>query len=399
MGMSSFSIGRRSKYIFIALVIGGMIFCGWKMSTLKIGDSTPGSPILWDYHTYNRDQALINHLFGASSENFVLYYEGSKESVYDPIVLKTFEEFSFHMSERLPDIYKSSNSIIDMARTLNLVQHDGDPVWYSLPTDNERMTGLLGYIRSTVGMLTLARYLDLDLERSQVTLYFADHTSDNLLRIRDAAYDFFKNHHPMKTDKGEFKLAGGRIGMELALNEEMKRAHGIIDATVLLAIFILCALSFMSITAGLMLTLPLILANSVAGSYMALTNIGLSVNTLPIAAIGVGVGVDFAIYLYARCIEEFPRYGGDWNALILQSVCTCGKAVVYTGLTIIVPILTWYFFSDMRFQAQVGFFLAMIMGTNVILTLTLHPLMIYLIKPKFISGKKVLVAEAKEISM
>jgi hypothetical protein len=237
------------------------------------------------------------------------------------------------------------------------------------------------------------------MERAQITLFFADHTSENLIRIREAAYDFFKDH-PMKIEKGEFKLAGGRIGLEMALNEEMKRTHAIIDLTVLCAIFILCALSYMSITAGLMLTLPLILANSVAGAYMALSNIGLSINTLPIAAIGVGVGVDFAIYLYSRCQEEFSLQGGDWNRTIIQSICTCGKAVVYTGLTIILPILTWYFFSDMKFQAEVGFFLAMIMGTNVVLTLTLHPLMIYIIKPKFISGRKeALPGKAKEASV
>jgi hypothetical protein len=149
----------------------------------------------------------------------------------------------------------------------------------------------------------------------------------------------------------------------------------------------------MSLTAGLMLTLPLVFANSVAGAYMALMNIGLSINTLPIAAIGVGVGVDFAIYLYSRCQEEFPSQNGDWMYTIIQAVCTTGKAVLYTGLTIILPIITWYFFSDMKFQAQVGFFLAMIMGTNVVLTLTLHPLMIYVIKPKFISGKKALAKE------
>ena len=176
--------------------------------------------------------------------------------------------------------------------------------------------------------------------------------------------------------------------MEIAVNEEMKRSHALIDSTVLAAIFILCALSFMSITGGLMLTLPLIFANSIAFAYMAWANIGLSINTLPVAAIGVGVGVDFAIYLYSRCQEEFPLQGGDWSRTVIQAVCTTGKAVVYTGLTIIFPIITWYFISALKFQAQVGFFLAMIMGTNVILTLTLHPLLIYIIKPKFISGKK-----------
>jgi hypothetical protein len=118
---------------------------------------------------------------------------------------------------------------------------------------------------------------------------------------------------------------------------------------------------------------------------MATKGIGLSINTLPVAAIGVGVGVDFAIYLYSRCREEFPLQQGDWMATITQSISTCGKAVVYTGTTIILPILAWYIFSDMKFQAEVGFFLAMIMGTNVVLTLTLHPLMIYMIKPRFIA--------------
>jgi hypothetical protein len=234
------------------------------------------------------------------------------------------------------------------------------------------------------GVATMNRFIDGTLERTQITLFFSDHTSDNLLRIRDAAYAFFKDH-PMKTKNGEFKLAGGRVGMEIALNEEMRRSHLLIDLAVYLAIFILCAFSYWSITAGLMLTLPLILANAVAGAYMNLMGIGLSINTLPIAAIGAGLGVDFAIYLYSRCQEEFPQQGGDWTGTITQSICTCGKAVVYTGVTVILPILTWYFFSEMKFQAEVGFFLSMIMATNVVLCLTLHPLLLYVIKPKFIS--------------
>jgi predicted RND superfamily exporter protein len=226
--------------------------------------------------------------------------------------------------------------------------------------------------------------MDSTLERAQITLYFADHTSDNLLRIRNAANDFFRNHS-MKIGNGEFHLAGGRIGMEIAVNEEMKRSHLLIDLAVYLGILVLCSLCYKSIVAGLMLTVPLILANSMAATYMSLRDIGLSINTLPIAAIGAGLGVDFAIYLYSRAMEEYPLQNGDWTATIMQSVCTCGKAVVYTGITVILPILTWYFFSDMKFQAEVGFFLSLIMAANVVLSLTLHPLMIYLIKPKFIS--------------
>jgi hypothetical protein len=388
MSITRFAIGSRSRYVVWAIILAFGAFCFWQTSKLKIGDPTPGSPVFWETHAYNKDQKLINQLFDASSENFLLFFEGEKDSVYDPQVLLTFEAFDRHMQERLPDIYKSPDSIINTVKMVNVTLHDGDQIWFQLVRNINLLTGLMGYVKSNTDIATLGRYMDTTLERAQLTLYFADHTSDNLLRIRDAAYDFFKTH-PMKIKQGEFKLAGGRIGMEIALNEEMKRSHMLIDLTVYAAIFIVCTLSYMSITAGLMLTLPLILANSVAAGYMALSNIGLSINTLPVAAIGAGVGVDFAIYLYSRSIEEFALMSGDWNEVIIQSMCTCGKAVIYTGLTIIVPILTWYFFSDMKFQAQVGFYLSMIMMTNVILTLVFHPMVIYF-KPKFISrGRKV----------
>jgi predicted RND superfamily exporter protein len=293
------------------------------------------------------------------------------------------------MQERLPDIYKSPDSLINTVKMVNVTLHDGDQIWFQLVRNSNLLTGLMGYVKSSTDPATMSRYIDRTLERAQLTLYFADHTSGNLLRIRDAAYEFFKNR-PAKIKQGEFKVAGGRIGMEIALNEEMKRSHLMIDLAVYLAIFVLCAFSYMSITAGLMLTLPLILANSVAGAYMNLMGIGLSINTLPIAAIGAGLGVDFAIYLYSRAIEEFPLQENDWNRTIIQSICTCGKAVVYTGVTVILPILTWYFFSEMKFQAEVGFFLSMIMATNVLLCLTLHPLLLYILKPKFISrGRKI----------
>jgi predicted RND superfamily exporter protein len=384
MKFTTFSIARRTKWITICLILFLGWFCISEMLKLKIGDPTPGSSLFYQDHPYNQDQAFINEKFNASSENLVLFYEGKPGSVYDPFVLQTFEEFAIYMSKELPDIYKTSSSVSDIGKMVNLTQHDGDPTWYQMPRSHEQLSGLLGFLRTQIGTPNLRRFIDGTLERSQITLYFADHTSDNLLRIRDAAYKFFQDR-PFKTEYGEFKLAGGRIGMEIAINEEMKRAHFLIDAAVYAAIFLLCALCYKSIVAGLMLTVPLILANAMSFAFMSIRDIGLSINTLPVAAIGAGLGVDFAIYLYSRAMEEFPLEGGDWGNTISQIVCTCGKAVVYTGVTVVLPIITWWFFSDMKFQAEVGFFLSLIMCANVILALTLHPLMIYLIKPKFIS--------------
>lgn len=384
--VTRFTLASHGKYVVSVIIIGIFILCSWQMTWLKVGDATPGSPLLWESHPYNQDQMLVNNTFNASSENLVLFYEGKPHSVHDPIVLQTFEKFAMHMATELPDIYKTSSSIADMAKMVNLTFLNGDEIFYSLPTSEEQLSGLLGYIRTTIGTANLRRFIDGTLERSQTTLYFADHTSDNLLRIRDAAYGFFKNN-PAKTDNGEFKLAGGRIGMEIGVNEEMIHAHVLIDSMVLCAIFILITIGFRSIVGGLMVTLPLILANAMAFAFMAFNNIGVTINTLPVAAAGLGMGNNFCIYLYTRCMEELPIRNGDWKEAILQSVCTTGKAVIYTGITIVLPILTWYFFSDFRFQAEVGLFLSIIIFANVLLAFTLHPLMVYFIKPKFISKR------------
>jgi predicted RND superfamily exporter protein len=382
--ITRYTLSPRGRYIVGAIIVVFFVLCSWQMTRLKVGDPTPGSSLFFKNHTYNQDQALINETFKASSENLALYYEGEDESVYDPAVFTTFLDFDRHMERTLPDIYKSSNSFLNLIRMVNETYHEGDKLWYDLPRDPEMTTVMISAAMRNAGRGTLGLYMDEFKKQSQLNLFFADHTSDNILRIRDAAYGFFKDH-PNKTEKGQFILAGGSIGMELGLNQEMIHAHALIDSAVLGAIFLLITLGFMSIVGGFMVTLPLIFANCTAFAYMALRNIGMTINTLPVAAAGLGIGDNFCIYLYSRCREELPLRNGDWKEAIIQSVCTSGKAVVYTGITIILPILTWYLFSDFRFQAEVGLFLSIIMIGNVLLTLTLHPLMIYLIKPKFIS--------------
>ena len=390
VSLCEFSIGPR-RIVLAALVIVSLLFCATQAARLKIGDPAPGTPLLWPDHPYNQAIKEMNETFDMSAESLVLYFDGEERAVWDPQVFRTFEAFDRHMRLTLPDIYKSTDSFTSLMKTVNMLMFDADPVRYELPHTKDGVRGLFGWARQNTDLYTVRRYFDDQWGKAQTTLFFSDHTSDNLLRIRDAAYDFFQKY-PRRLESGEFVLAGGTLGMEIAVNEEMRRTHLKIDVMVLTMIFLLCALFYRSILAGLMFTLPLILGNLTAFAYMGLNDIGLSINTLPVAAVGVGVGVDFAIYIYNRCMEEFPlrKAAGRtaeaemWRAAILQSVRTSGKAVIFTGLTMVLPIMAWWFISDLKFQAQMGMFLAMILTTNVILAITLHPLLLYTIRPKFI---------------
>jgi hypothetical protein len=394
IGACRFSIGR-GKVVVSLGVLAAFVFCAWTARGLKIGDPEPGSPLLWPEHPYNQAVERMNRTFDASAESLVLYYQGEEASVYEPEVFHTFEAFDRHMRITLPELYKSADSFTGLMKTVNMLMFDGDMVRYELPSNREDMRGLVGWTRQNTDLYTVRRYFDDKSSLAQTTLYFSDHTSDNLVRIRGAAYDFF-DQRPQKIERGEFVLAGGTLGMEIAVNEEMKRTHAMIDAMVLGVIFLLCALFYKSLVAGLMFTLPLILGNLTAFAYMGLNQIGLSINTLPVAAVGVGVGVDFAIYIYNRCMEEFPSEVGtertsvdqQWAGAIVTAVRTSGKAVVFTGLTMVLPIMAWWFISDLKFQAQMGIFLAMILSTNVLLAITLHPLMLYIIRPKFITRRR-----------
>ena len=398
VGLARFSIGPR-RWAVVALVVLALAFCAYQASNLKIGDPSPGSPLLWPDHPYNQAIKEMNKTFDLSAESLVLYFEGEERAVWDPQVFRTFEAFDRHMRLTLPDIYKSTDSFTSLMKTVNMLMFDADVVRYELPDTRDQVRGLFGWARQNTDIYTVRRYFDEKWGKAQTTLFFSDHTSDNLLRIRDAAYNFFEKY-PREVETGEFVLAGGTLGMEIAVNEEMKRTHLMIDGMVLGMIFLLCTLFYRSLVAGLMFTLPLILGNLTAFAYMGVNNIGLSINTLPVAAVGVGVGVDFAIYIYNRCMEEFParsewgRTSEDerWRSAILQAVRTSGKAVVFTGLTMVLPIMVWWFISDLKFQAQMGMFLGMILTTNVILALTLHPLLLYVIRPKFIVRRR--LAEA-----
>lgn len=392
MGSARFSV-TRGKLVVALVCLAVLGFSAFQMTQLKIGDPTPGTSLFWPEHPFNRTVAKINENLAVSTDDLVLYFKGNKkESVYDPEVFQTFEAFDRHMQNALPDLYKTSDSFTTVMKTVHQTSRDGDMVYDELPRRAKDIDSLIGMARSNVQTATLRLYFDANMQMSQLSIYFTDHTSTNLLRIRDAAYDFFSDR-PMKIEPGEFLLAGGVVGMEMATNEEMKRTHTIIDLMVLGTIFIICSLFYRSGVAGLMLTGPLVIGNLVAFCFMALNDIGLSINTLPVAAVGVGVGVDFAIYIYNRCKEEFALWpnqpgcdptGDRWLDSILISIRTSGKAVVFTGLTMVLPILCWLFLSDLKFQAQMGLFLAMILTTNVVLAMTLHPLMLYVFKPGFI---------------
>ena len=116
----------------------------------------------------------------------------------------------------------------------------------------------------------------------------------------------------------------------------------------------------------------------------ALPEMRVVLNTLPCSAVGVGVGVDFGLFIFSRIREEMKETSGDWGQSVYTTARTATKGVVYTALSLILPCLAWYYMSSLKFQAQMGLLLSLLLAFNMISALVLHPALIYRLKPKFI---------------
>jgi len=181
-----------------------------------------------------------------------------------------------------------------------------------------------------------------------------------------------------------FAMAGGNIGLLAAINEEVERSHVANIALILFAIFFLHSVTYRSIPSGGIVVLQIATATLMSLAYMAARNVGLNVNTLPVQAVGVGIGVDYAIYIVDRIRQEAIRCS-DLDHAIRRAIRTTGMAVTFTATTIVGGIALWMF-STLRFQAEMAQLLVVLMIINMLGAITVVPAFYSIIRPKVATG-------------
>lgn len=217
----------------------------------------------------------------------------------------------------------------------------------------------------------------------------------DLLFVQDMkSVDKTVEYQPTKswTRGVQFVMAGGVLGILSAINEEVERGHIANITLILFVIFVLQAITYGSIWSGTILMVQLGTATMMSLAYMALNGVGLNINTLPVQSVGVGIGVDYAIYIVDRIKQEMAD-SDDLDEAIRRSIRTTGMAVSFTASTIVVGIALWMF-SNLRFQAEMAQLLVILMVINMIGALTTVPAFYSIIRPKFAQAE--LTDEARE---
>ena len=157
-------------------------------------------------------------------------------------------------------------------------------------------------------------------------------------------------------------------------------------------------IAYRSVVAGIILLIPVNLSNFMLGAAMYVLGIGLDINATIVAVMGVGVGIDYGIYLLSRICEEYSARNGDLAQAIRSSLTTTGKAILFTATIMLLGIVPWYFLSDLKFMADMGILLVSIMLINMVLSLVVLPLMVWFIRPRFLDRKDLLFGENVDLS-
>jgi len=169
-----------------------------------------------------------------------------------------------------------------------------------------------------------------------------------------------------------------------AINEEIGKSNTLTLVLAFLVILVTCSITYRSPVAGILFVIPLAISNLLTFAFMAVLQIGLNINTLPISSLGIGLGVDYGIYIVSRIKEEFARTG-DLKKATLIAMTTAGRAVLFTATTLTAGVIFWYFFSDMRFQAEMGLLLGLWMIISMVGGMLLLTTVIHIVQPRFIT--------------
>ncbi|BAN47781.1 RND family transporter [Metapseudomonas resinovorans] len=358
----------------ISVVIALIAFGGglWYSQNLKIGDLDQGAPELRPDSRYNQDNNFIINNYSTSSDVLVVMVKTAAEGCSTHETLAPVDELMWKM-ENTPGV-QSAISMVTVSKQVIKGMNEGNLKWETLSRNQDVLNNSISRAEGLYNS---------DCSLAPVLVFLNDHKAETLTRVVTAVQEFAETHDK---DGLQFLLAAGNAGIEAATNEVIAQAELTILILVYICVAIMCLITFRSIAATLCIVLPLVLTSVLGNALMAWLGIGVKVATLPVIALGVGIGVDYGIYIYSR-LESFLRAGLPLQEAYYQTLRSTGKAVLFTGLCLAIGVATWMF-SAIKFQADMGLMLTFMLLWNMFGALWLLPALArFLIKPEKLAGK------------
>lgn len=360
------------------LTLGGFIF---EATRINVGDASDGSPILWQSSAFNRDSALINQLYPGSEQMFVVLEGGELDAMKRPEVLDWMLRFSRYM-ERQTEI-GGAVSLADIVMDIRRNLYEGNPRYGELGASSMENGELISFYMQGADPDDLNQFVDVLFNNASVTLFFRDHKGDTLRRATHYANQFIAEN---PIEGVEIKLFGGVLGIIAAVNEILLNDQIAATALAFLVVVICCWVVYGSTVSGIFFIIPVLISNVVTFAFMAWQGIGMSISTLPVVALGIGLGVDYAFYIVDSMKEYLEKHPeAEPIDAVLQSLGSAGRGVILTAFTLSAGVLFWSF-SSLRFQAEMGLLIGLWLAVSAWTSLFLMPSLALVFKPRFIFG-------------
>jgi predicted RND superfamily exporter protein len=329
--------------------------------TLKIGDLDPGAPELRPDSRYNRDNAYITSHYELSSDQFAVIVKTPLEGCLKYETLVKADNLAWTL-QQLSGV-QTTVSLPSAVRQITAGAYEGNPKWLTLSRNQDT----LNYAAQQASVNNPDLF-NTDCSVMPVIAYLKDHKAETLTQVVQVASEFAKANSDKDT---QFLLAAGNSGIEAATNIVVQQANRTMLLYVYLAVIALCFLTFRSWRAVVVAVVPLAITSILAEALMVALGMGVKVATLPVIALGVGIGVDYSLYLLSIQLAE-QRRGLSLAAAHKKSLQFTGKVVGLVGITLAAGVVTWAW-SPIKFQADMGILLTFMFVWNMLGALVLIP--------------------------
>jgi len=359
-----------------AVVMGFGLFFAHK---LKVGDAELGAALLYPDHPYNVAFRKMNEKFVGIASQLVIIAEGKKqEAVKDAATLNKIDLFARYMTQG-----EGANGALTATSLLKKIFrtfHEGDPKWEMLPTRDDYVGQLFFLLTSGTSRGEMDRFFSPDYTNATVTIFYKNYNNDIIHGAIDRAKAYVAEH-TRNDDSVRYLLAGGLMGILAASNEEVEWSYRVNVPLIFFVVFILSFATYRSVVGALIVMIPSLVAQPLSEAVMYLMGIDFNINSLPVAAVGIGIGIDYGYYVLSRIVEEYEETH-DFDEANRRAIATTGKAIIFTGSTLVCSVVFWLFFP-LKFEAEMAFVLMMLMVFHAIGALVFIPAMVSLLRPRF----------------
>ncbi|RDU96251.1 efflux RND transporter permease subunit [Trinickia dinghuensis] len=366
----------RNALIVLAATAVVFVLAAWQSRDRVIGTLQPGAPELRADARFNRDAVSIASNYDVGLDWLTVVFE-SKGTACDNPAVGTFEDDFASTMQSEPGVV-SVQSYPGMLRTYNEGYNEGNPKMNVVPIDSGNYGGLSAEIGRVKG------YMNKDCSMTAVHLFLTDHKATTLNRILDDVKQYRASHH---LDGVTIRLAAGNAGVLAAINDEVAKSELPMMLYVYAAILILAFLTYRDLRAMAACCAPLTVATFIGYWFMKELQIGLTVATLPVMVLAVGIGVDYAFYIYNR-LQLHLANGQTIVKAVEHAMLEVGVATIFTAITLAIGVATWSF-SALKFQADMGKLLAFMFIVNLVMAMTALPALAVVLERVFPRRKPV----------